>query len=90
MIRELLKENSEGLLRLPTDKVLVEDPVFRPFVELYAKVIQGFLRSIKTSFHAGVSLLCLLSALKRFVTKACYRLLEFLFLVMSVVSFKTL
>lgn len=80
MIRELLKENSEGLLRLPTDKVLVEDPVFRPFVELYAKVIQGLLWSIKTFFHAGISLLCLLSALKRFVIKACYGSLKLPFL----------
>ncbi len=35
---ELLKENSEGLLKLPTDKALVEDPTFRRYVELYAKV----------------------------------------------------
>lgn len=38
VIRELLKGESEGLLKLPTDKVLVEDPVFRRYVELYAKV----------------------------------------------------
>lgn len=36
--RELLKEESEGLLKLPTDKALLEDPQFRHFVELYAKV----------------------------------------------------
>jgi hypothetical protein len=35
---ELLKGDSEGLLKLPTDKVLVEDPEFRQYVELYAKV----------------------------------------------------
>nr|CAD1830525.1 unnamed protein product [Ananas comosus var. bracteatus] len=34
---ELLKEESEGLLKLPTDKALLEDPQFRHFVELYAK-----------------------------------------------------
>ncbi|KAI7986944.1 L-ascorbate peroxidase 3 [Camellia lanceoleosa] len=32
---ELLKVESERLLKLPTDKVLVEDPKFRPYVELY-------------------------------------------------------
>lgn len=35
---ELLKGESEGLLKLPTDKVLVEDPEFRQYVERYAKV----------------------------------------------------
>ncbi|CAN4078709.1 unnamed protein product [Withania somnifera] len=34
---ELLKEDSEDLLKLPTDKALVEDPQFRTYVELYAK-----------------------------------------------------
>lgn len=38
--RELLKGDSEGLLRLPTDVALVEDPNFRPYVELYARVLQ--------------------------------------------------
>ncbi|XP_068639746.1 L-ascorbate peroxidase 3-like [Aristolochia californica] len=41
---ELLKGESEGLLKLPTDKVLVEDPVFRPYVELYAKDEDAFFR----------------------------------------------
>jgi len=36
--RELLKGESDGLLLLPTDKALLEDPAFRPFVELYARV----------------------------------------------------
>ncbi|KAI8021370.1 putative L-ascorbate peroxidase 3 [Camellia lanceoleosa] len=36
---ELLKGESEGLLKLPTDKVLVEDPKFRPYVELYKQVL---------------------------------------------------
>jgi len=40
--RELLKGESEGLLQLPTDKALVEDPAFRPYVELYAKVLVYF------------------------------------------------
>lgn len=36
--RELLKGETEGLLKLPTDKALLEDPEFRQYVELYAKV----------------------------------------------------
>jgi hypothetical protein len=35
---ELLKGESEGLLKLPTDKALLDDPEFRRYVELYAKV----------------------------------------------------
>jgi len=51
--RELLKE-SEGLLKLPTDKALLEDPVFRRYVELYAKVIiLGWL-----SFFKAFILIC--------------------------------
>ena len=38
MDRELLKGDSKGLLKLPTDKVLVEDPEFRKYVILYAEV----------------------------------------------------
>eukprot|EP00475_Leptophrys_vorax_P033198 TRINITY_DN51963_c0_g1_i1.p1 TRINITY_DN51963_c0_g1~~TRINITY_DN51963_c0_g1_i1.p1 ORF type:complete len:296 (+),score=30.30 TRINITY_DN51963_c0_g1_i1:256-1143(+) len=41
---ELLKGDSDGLLKLPTDKCLVEDPNFRPFVELYAKDQEAFFR----------------------------------------------
>lgn len=38
--RELLKEeDSEGLLKLSTDKTLLEVPEFRHYVELYAKVL---------------------------------------------------
>lgn len=37
--RELLNGESDGLLKLPTDLALVEDPEFRKFVDLYAKVI---------------------------------------------------
>ncbi|KAF7130130.1 hypothetical protein RHSIM_Rhsim10G0209400 [Rhododendron simsii] len=39
---ELLKEESGGLLKLPTDKALVEDPKFRPYVEIYAKDEEAF------------------------------------------------
>ncbi|WOL17986.1 ascorbate peroxidase [Canna indica] len=34
---ELLKGETEGLLKLPTDKALLDDPEFRRYVELYAK-----------------------------------------------------
>lgn len=46
---ELLKGESEGLLRLPTDKALVEDPAFRPYVELYAKDEEAFFRDYAAS-----------------------------------------
>jgi L-ascorbate peroxidase len=38
--RELLKGEAEGLLKLPTDKALLDDPKFRHYVELYAKVFR--------------------------------------------------
>eukprot|EP00249_Psilotum_nudum_P028814 c38746_g1_i1 orf=350-1234(-) len=34
---ELLKRESSGLLQLPTDKCLVEDPIFRKYVDQYAQ-----------------------------------------------------
>ncbi|KAK1562997.1 hypothetical protein Q3G72_020547 [Acer saccharum] len=34
--RELLSGEKEGLIQLPSDKALLEDPVFRPLVENYA------------------------------------------------------
>ncbi|KAK4342973.1 hypothetical protein RND71_038789 [Anisodus tanguticus] len=34
--KELLNGEKEGLLQLPSDKALLEDPVFRPLVEKYA------------------------------------------------------
>ncbi|KAF5765168.1 putative L-ascorbate peroxidase [Helianthus annuus] len=39
---ELLKGDTDGLLQLPTDKALVEDPKFRYYVELYAKDEEAF------------------------------------------------
>ncbi|KAK9990143.1 hypothetical protein SO802_025128 [Lithocarpus litseifolius] len=39
---ELVKGDSKGLLKLPTDKVLVKDPEFRRYVELYAKDEDAF------------------------------------------------
>jgi hypothetical protein len=38
-IRILLEQDSAALLKLPTDRALLDDPEFRHYVELYAKVI---------------------------------------------------
>lgn len=39
---ELLKGESEGLLKLPTDIALLDDPAFRHYVDLYAKDEDAF------------------------------------------------
>lgn len=39
---ELLSGEKEGLLQLPTDKALLTDPAFRPYVEKYAKDEDAF------------------------------------------------
>ncbi|GKV24015.1 hypothetical protein SLEP1_g33677 [Rubroshorea leprosula] len=46
---ELLTEETEGLLKLPTDKALLEDPEFRRYVELYAKDEDAFFRDYAAS-----------------------------------------
>ncbi|CAL5377007.1 unnamed protein product [Camellia sinensis] len=46
---ELLKGESEGLLKLPTDKALLEDPEFHRYVELYAKDEDAFFRDYAVS-----------------------------------------
>ncbi|KAI5647839.1 hypothetical protein M9H77_33844 [Catharanthus roseus] len=46
---ELLKGESEGLLKLPTDKALLDDPEFRKYVELYAKDEDTFFKDYATS-----------------------------------------
>ncbi len=46
---ELLKGESEGLLQLPTDKCLLEDPSFRSYVELYAKDEDAFFKDYAES-----------------------------------------
>lgn len=46
---ELLQGEAEGLLKLPTDKALLEDPVFRKYVELYAKDEDAFFRDYAIS-----------------------------------------
>ncbi|KAK2977605.1 hypothetical protein RJ640_007241, partial [Escallonia rubra] len=40
--KELLSGEKEGLIQLPSDKALLEDPVFRSFVEKYAKDEDAF------------------------------------------------
>uniref|UniRef100_A0A6P4A7X1 L-ascorbate peroxidase n=1 Tax=Ziziphus jujuba TaxID=326968 RepID=A0A6P4A7X1_ZIZJJ len=46
---ELLEGESEGLLKLPTDIALLEDPVFRNYVELYAKDEDAFFNDYAVS-----------------------------------------
>ncbi|KAI3502357.1 hypothetical protein L1887_30391 [Cichorium endivia] len=46
---ELLKGESEGLLKLPTDLALLDDPAFRPYVELYAKDEDAFFNDYAVS-----------------------------------------
>ncbi|KAK2972731.1 hypothetical protein RJ640_029188, partial [Escallonia rubra] len=46
---ELLKADPEGLLRLPTDIALLDDPEFRPLVDLYAKDEDAFFRDYAVS-----------------------------------------
>eukprot|EP00897_Mesotaenium_endlicherianum_P004050 jgi/Mesen1/3673/ME000202S02764 len=47
---ELLRGASEGLLQLPTDKALMADPSFRPYVELYAKMAELGCRDTSPAF----------------------------------------
>ncbi|KAL3720561.1 hypothetical protein ACJRO7_005385 [Eucalyptus globulus] len=46
---ELLKEDSPGLLQLPSDRVLVEDTEFLPYVELYAEDEEAFFKDYARS-----------------------------------------
>uniref|UniRef100_A0A5B6ZL93 Putative peroxisomal ascorbate peroxidase n=1 Tax=Davidia involucrata TaxID=16924 RepID=A0A5B6ZL93_DAVIN len=46
---ELLKGESEGLLKLPTDNALLDDPEFHRYVELYAKDEDAFFRDYAVS-----------------------------------------
>ncbi|KAI4297760.1 hypothetical protein L6164_037628 [Bauhinia variegata] len=46
---ELLKGDTDGLLKLPTDKALLEEPEFRCYVELYAKDEDAFFRDYAQS-----------------------------------------
>ncbi|OVA19604.1 heme peroxidase [Macleaya cordata] len=47
--KELLNERDEGLLKLPTDKALLEDPKFRRYVEMYAKDEDAFFKNYAVS-----------------------------------------
>ncbi|KAJ8443598.1 hypothetical protein Cgig2_019580 [Carnegiea gigantea] len=71
---ELLKGESEGLLKLPSDKALVEDPVFRRYVELYAKDEEEFFKdyaeSHKKLSELGVTPPTTFSYLKKVATSA--------------------
>ncbi|XP_043697934.1 L-ascorbate peroxidase, cytosolic-like [Telopea speciosissima] len=51
---ELITGEKAGLLQLPTDKVLVEDPSFRPYVEKYAKDEDAFFADY-TEAHLNLS-----------------------------------
>ncbi|GFP78864.1 l-ascorbate peroxidase 3 peroxisomal [Phtheirospermum japonicum] len=46
---ELLKGDSEGLLKLPTDKALMEDQQFRKYVDFYAKDKETFFKDYAAS-----------------------------------------
>ncbi|MQL70687.1 hypothetical protein Taro_003004 [Colocasia esculenta] len=46
---ELLEGEKEGLLKLPTDKALMEDPKFHLYVELYAKDEDAFFKDYAES-----------------------------------------
>ncbi len=46
---ELLQGEAEGLLKLPTDKALLDDLAFRGYVELYAKDEDAFFRDYAAS-----------------------------------------
>ncbi|CAL0314483.1 unnamed protein product [Lupinus luteus] len=57
---ELLKADSKDLLKLPTDKALVEDPKFLKYVEVYAKDEDAFFEDYAAS-HKKLSELGLTS-----------------------------
>ncbi|GER42335.1 ascorbate peroxidase [Striga asiatica] len=47
--KELLKGENEGLLKLPTDVALLDDPEFKSYVELYAKDEEAFFKDYAES-----------------------------------------
>ncbi|CAA0827709.1 L-ascorbate peroxidase 3- peroxisomal [Striga hermonthica] len=47
--KELLKGGNEGLLKLPTDMALLDDPEFKSYVELYAKDEEAFFKDYAAS-----------------------------------------
>ncbi|KAI7737951.1 hypothetical protein M8C21_015144 [Ambrosia artemisiifolia] len=62
---ELLKGDTDGLLKLPTDKALVKDPKFLCYVELYAKDKEAFFEDYAESHKK-------LSELGYFQPSYCY------------------
>ncbi|KMT09584.1 hypothetical protein BVRB_6g130400 [Beta vulgaris subsp. vulgaris] len=66
---ELLKGEQWGLLKLPTDKVLTQDPHFRPYVHLYAKDEDAFFKDYAES-HKKLSELGLTRSSSLKMTKA--------------------
>ncbi|KAF0892835.1 hypothetical protein E2562_018628 [Oryza meyeriana var. granulata] len=70
---ELLKEDAEGLLKLPTDKALIEDPTFRRYVELYGKDEDAFFRDYAES-HKKLSELGFTPPRSAFIYKSCQKL----------------
>ncbi|KAH9618691.1 hypothetical protein KSS87_018581 [Heliosperma pusillum] len=55
---ELLQGDTPGLVKFPTDKVLIQDPVFRQFVQLYAqdekKFFEDYAEAHKKMSELGV------------------------------------
>ncbi|KAJ0077206.1 hypothetical protein Patl1_36036 [Pistacia atlantica] len=65
---ELLNGESEGLLQLPSDKALVEDPEFRRYVELYTKDEDAFFKDYAAS-HKKLSELGLSPSSSKIIQK---------------------
>ncbi|KAL6210114.1 hypothetical protein ACLB2K_021052 [Fragaria x ananassa] len=65
---ELLKGESEGLLKLPSDTALLDDAEFRKFVELYAKDEEAFFRDYAES-HKKLSELGFTSSSSKIIAK---------------------
>lgn len=65
---ELLKGDAAGLLKLPTDNALLDDPEFRQYVELYAKDEDAFFRDYAES-HKKLSELGFVSSSKPITPK---------------------
>ncbi|GKF66176.1 ascorbate peroxidase homolog3, partial [Tanacetum coccineum] len=48
--KELLAGETAGLLKLPSDKALLADPIFRPLVEKFAADQNAFFQAYSESF----------------------------------------
>lgn len=84
---ELLKGEERGLLKLPTDKALVEDPIFCRYVELYAKNEEAFFKDYAEShkklselgFTAATSLMTVNKATIGVVVTITFIILSYLY-----------